>query len=240
MEIWHALSDLSNNKSPSPDDYTSEFFKKQNILKYNIKGVFQDFFEKANINANFNDSYMPYSKKTEAKLARDYRPISLTTCLYKVVARVLSKRHNKVLPHNVSKNQFAFVADHLECSHKGITKCFLKMSPRTNWLLWPTIRSLMLPWSPMSWLTIIWDPRRLEWWLSLILRKHLLQWTWIGSLWTTFWLQNVLTIPREVMGCISLASSSIVINGRPRGKIKATQGLSPFYSPWWSTALAKC
>lgn len=42
------------NKSPRPDGYTMEFFKKHwNILRLDIMRVFQDFFEKA-INTNLN------------------------------------------------------------------------------------------------------------------------------------------------------------------------------------------
>lgn len=113
-EIWHAISNLGNNKFLGPSDYTFEFFKKRwNILKDDIKRVFQDFFENAIINGNLNETYMCLiSKKIDAKKVGDNRPISPTTCLYKNSARVLSERLKKVLPHMISRNQFAFVVDY--------------------------------------------------------------------------------------------------------------------------------
>lgn len=42
----------------------------------------------------------------------NFRPISLTTCLYKTIARVLSERLKKVLPTTITENQMAFVVDH--------------------------------------------------------------------------------------------------------------------------------
>lgn len=41
----------------------------------------------------------------------DFHPISLISCMYKIIARVLSKRLKKVLPIKIVAQQFAFVAD---------------------------------------------------------------------------------------------------------------------------------
>lgn len=50
-------------------------------------------------------------KKIDAKAAVDYRPINITTCLYKVIARILLERPKKVLPLTIKENQMVYVAD---------------------------------------------------------------------------------------------------------------------------------
>lgn len=50
-------------------------------------------------------------KKVGAKTVGDYRPISLTLCLYKIIARVQSERLKKVLPRTIMEYQSAFVAN---------------------------------------------------------------------------------------------------------------------------------
>lgn len=112
-EIWIAIKALGSNKSPGPDGYTAEFFKKTwNILKADLLKVFQDFFEKGIINASVNETYICLiPKKIDTRTMGDYRPISLTTGLYKIIARVLSNRLKVVLRTTIMCYQSAFVED---------------------------------------------------------------------------------------------------------------------------------
>lgn len=107
LEVWKAVNLLGTDKSPGPDGFTLEFFKKcSNILKSDIMRVFQDFFQNGIINVGHNETYICLiSKKIDAHTVDDFRPISLTTCLYKIIARVLSKRLKKVLPLTISDYQ---------------------------------------------------------------------------------------------------------------------------------------
>ena len=49
------------------------------------------------------------SKKTSSSKIGDFRPISLVTSLYKIIAKVLSKRLREVLGDTISEAQGAFV-----------------------------------------------------------------------------------------------------------------------------------
>ena len=48
-------------------------------------------------------------------IAYDFRPISLTTSLYKIIAKTLSSRLKVVLPNIVSENQMTFVNEKELC-----------------------------------------------------------------------------------------------------------------------------
>lgn len=67
--------------------------------KDDVKSVFNVFFRSATINASLNETYIYLiQKKLGAKRVGDYKPIILTSCLYKIIARVLSERLKLVLP----------------------------------------------------------------------------------------------------------------------------------------------
>jgi len=48
-------------------------------------------------------------KKVGANDLRDFRPISLITGVYKIIAKVLAERLKKVIDKLVNKNQMAFI-----------------------------------------------------------------------------------------------------------------------------------
>ena len=57
------------------------------------------FFENGVINGNLNETYICWiSKKLDVRTVATFRPISLTTGLYKIIARVLSERLKKFSP----------------------------------------------------------------------------------------------------------------------------------------------
>lgn len=103
-EIWLAVEALGSNKSLGPDGCTTD------ILKPDIFRVFQDFFFQNDIiNSNVNETYnCLISKNIDARKVGHYRPISLTTGLYKIIARVLSNRLKKVAS-TIMDYQSAFV-----------------------------------------------------------------------------------------------------------------------------------
>nr|GFA24679.1 RNA-directed DNA polymerase, eukaryota [Tanacetum cinerariifolium] len=87
-EIKRAVWNCGDNKSPWPDGYTFEFFKKYwDLLGSDFCGAVND-----------------------AKFVNDFLPISLIGCMYKVVTKVLANRLVSVIGDHVSDSQTAFVA----------------------------------------------------------------------------------------------------------------------------------
>lgn len=71
--------------------------------------VFQDFFQISIVNNNVNDTYIVIAKKERCLKATNYRSISLTISLYKIIAKTLAERLKQTLPLSISENQLAFV-----------------------------------------------------------------------------------------------------------------------------------
>lgn len=73
--------------------------------------LFHNFFLNKVINKSFNATYIALiPKKVNCSKVSDFRPISLTTNIYKIIAKVLSKRLKSVLPSTISPQQATFVS----------------------------------------------------------------------------------------------------------------------------------
>ncbi|KAA0040038.1 LINE-1 retrotransposable element ORF2 protein [Cucumis melo var. makuwa] len=110
-EIHAALTAFSNNKSPGPDGFTMEFYKSTwSDLKEEILNIFRDFHSNCIINKAVNITNIALiAKKEKCAESADYRPISLTTSIYKLIAKVIAERLKETLPSTVAENQMAFV-----------------------------------------------------------------------------------------------------------------------------------
>ncbi|GJV31021.1 hypothetical protein Tco_1391421 [Tanacetum coccineum] len=92
-EIKKAVWDCGVDKSPGPDGFIFGFYKSR-------------------IPKGCNSSFIALIPKTpEAKMVKDFRPISLIGSLYKIIAKILANRLVVVLEDIVNEVQSAFVAD---------------------------------------------------------------------------------------------------------------------------------
>ncbi|RVW46854.1 Transposon TX1 uncharacterized 149 kDa protein [Vitis vinifera] len=72
--------------------------------------VFLEFHTNGVINQSTNATFIALvPKKSQSFKISDYRPISLVTSLYKIIAKVLSRRLRKVLHETISGSQGAFI-----------------------------------------------------------------------------------------------------------------------------------
>ncbi|RVW25092.1 Transposon TX1 uncharacterized 149 kDa protein [Vitis vinifera] len=93
-EISNAIFQLDRDKAPGPDGFTIAVFQEcWDVIKEELVRVFAEFHRSGIINQSTNASFIVLlPKKSLSKRISNFRPISLITSLYKIIAKVLSRR----------------------------------------------------------------------------------------------------------------------------------------------------
>ncbi|GKD80871.1 hypothetical protein Tco_1347710, partial [Tanacetum coccineum] len=93
-EIKKAVWDCGTNKSPGPDGFSFDFIRTfWDILKHDFVNAIREFFISSKFPPGCNSSFIALiPKKHDAKFVKDYRPISLIGCFYKIVYKILANR----------------------------------------------------------------------------------------------------------------------------------------------------
>ncbi|KAL5543390.1 hypothetical protein UlMin_007174 [Ulmus minor] len=137
-------------------------------------------------------------KKLDAQKVKDFRPISLVSGLYKILAKLLSNRLREVLEETISLAQGAFV------HNRQILDVVLVATEAVEDYRKRGERGVIFKVDfEKAYDYVNWD------FLDLVLEKK-----GFGVRWRS-WMR----------GCISLANFSIMINGKPRGRFGASRGL---------------
>ncbi|GJY59135.1 RNA-directed DNA polymerase, eukaryota [Tanacetum coccineum] len=112
-EIKRAVWACGVNKSPGPDGFTFEFFRRYwSFIDRDVIDSVQCFFSTGTFPRGCNSSFIALIPKvTDAKLVKDFRPISLIGSIYKIITKILANRLSLVVGDLVSEVQSAFVAN---------------------------------------------------------------------------------------------------------------------------------
>nr|GEX22823.1 RNA-directed DNA polymerase, eukaryota [Tanacetum cinerariifolium] len=110
-EIKRAVLDCGTNKSPETDGCIFEFFRRYwNIINQDVVNAVQRFFAYGTFPLGCNSSFVTLiPKKNDAKLVKDFHPISLIGSFYKIIAKILANRLCLVMANLISDVQSAFV-----------------------------------------------------------------------------------------------------------------------------------
>jgi hypothetical protein len=102
---------MNRDKAPSPDGFSLAFFQEcWDVIKTDLMEVFQDFHTHSKFVKSINATFLALIlKKSGAMDLKDFRPISLVSGVYKIIAKVLLNRLSKVVEKIISKPQNAFV-----------------------------------------------------------------------------------------------------------------------------------
>ena len=94
---------MDRDKAPRPDGFTIVVFQDRwDVIKEDLVRVFAEFHRSGIINQSTNASFIVLlPKKSLTKKISDFRPISLITCLYKIIAKVLSGRLRGILHETI-------------------------------------------------------------------------------------------------------------------------------------------
>ncbi|PWA37461.1 RNA-directed DNA polymerase, eukaryota, Reverse transcriptase zinc-binding domain protein [Artemisia annua] len=112
-EIKRAVWDCGTDKSPGPDGFTFGFYRRYwGILEKDVVDAVSYFFNGGSFPKGGNSSFIVLiPKMQDAKLVKDYRPISLIGSMYKIIAKILANRLAIVLGDIVNEVQSAFVTN---------------------------------------------------------------------------------------------------------------------------------
>nr|GEW65391.1 RNA-directed DNA polymerase, eukaryota [Tanacetum cinerariifolium] len=112
-EIRKAVWDRGESKSPGPDGFTFEFFRRYwHFIGPDFYAAVNCFFDKGRFPRGSNSSFIALIPKVmDAKFVTDFRPISLIGSVYKVVTKILANRLMTVIFGLISNTQSAFVAN---------------------------------------------------------------------------------------------------------------------------------
>nr|GEV88236.1 RNA-directed DNA polymerase, eukaryota [Tanacetum cinerariifolium] len=112
-EIRKAVWDCGESKSPGPDGFTFEFFRRYwHFIGPDFCAAVNCFFDKGRFPRGSNSSFIALIPKVkDAKFVTDFRPISLIGSVYKVVTKIVANRLTTVISGLISNTQSAFVVN---------------------------------------------------------------------------------------------------------------------------------
>jgi hypothetical protein len=110
-EVLEVVKGLNRDKAPGPNGFTLAFFQDcWDVIKTDLMGVFQDFYTHRKFVESINATFIALIlKKPGAVDLKDFRPISLVSSVYKIIAKKLANRLRKVVEKIISNSQNAFV-----------------------------------------------------------------------------------------------------------------------------------
>ena len=191
---------MNNNKASGPDEFPIQFYKKfWNLLKNDIMKVFSDFHRKDIINKNVTNTYIALiAKKNICKVAKDFRPINLTTSLYKIIVKTLANGLKITLPGTIAESQMAFVKE------RQITDAILMANEVADFSKSSKTKGFILK-------------------LNIEKAFDKVSWKFIDHMLEKK--NHPITLRKWINVCISNVLCFILINGKPQGRINLKRGI---------------
>jgi len=201
-EIHSAVFQMDPHKAPGSDGFGPSFFQDHwEIVKDRLVPAIKDFFNSGHLLKAVNHTLITLIPKiANPKLPGHYRPISLCTTLYKIVAKILANRMRPILQRIIHWSQSAFIPhrtihDNILITHEIMNKFKLFKGKKGYAALKLDMEKAY---------------DRIEWdFLLTCLQQLGFHDKWI----------------RWIKECISTVSYSVIINGEPTGFFKPTRGL---------------
>ena len=113
-ECTQNLFELTNNKSPGSDGFTTEFYKFfWQDIKEHVYNSFIYSFHIGKLSNNQNEAILTLLPKPNKDIRelKNWRPISLLNTDYKIITKLLANRLQMVIPNIVSEDQAGYIKD---------------------------------------------------------------------------------------------------------------------------------
>ncbi|XP_071700221.1 uncharacterized protein [Rutidosis leptorrhynchoides] len=199
-EIKQVVWDCVISKAPGPDGFNFNFIKRfWDTLEVDIVNGVMEFSHTGVFGRGCNSSFISLIPKIQDPLGfKDFQPISLIGCFYKIVATLLSNRLKRVISKVISSCQSAFIKgrqilDRILIANEVIHEC--KKNRKKMFLFKVDFERAF---------------NSIDWaFLDDILRQMNFGPTW----------------RKWINGCLKSARSSILINGSPTEEFQLEKGL---------------
>ncbi|RVW14640.1 Transposon TX1 uncharacterized 149 kDa protein [Vitis vinifera] len=197
-EIYKAIFQMDRDKAPGPDGFTIAVFQVY-VIKEDLVRVFAEFHRSGIINQSTNASFIVLlPKKSMSRRISDFRPISLITSLYKIIAKVLAGRLRGVLHETIHSTQGAFVQGRQILDAVLIANEIVDEKRRTGEEGVVFKIDFEKAYDHVSWDFL----------------DHVLEMKGFSLRWRK-WMR----------GCLSSVSYAVLVNGNAKGWVKASRGL---------------
>jgi hypothetical protein len=202
-EVDFALSQMHPLKSPGPDGFVACFYQKAwKVVRKEVCCAVLEFLNGGDFHNDINETYIALIPKIKCPThVSEFRPISLCNVLYKLIAKTLANRLKRVLGEIISPNQSAFIpgrliTDNIIIAFEALHTMDTRIKGAEGYM------ALKLDMSKAY--------DRVEWnFLETVMSR-------IGF--DNRWVQLLMT-------CVRTVTYSVLINGRPYGKICPSRGL---------------
>lgn len=110
IEVLDSLNMCNGDKAPGLDGFNMKFLQDfWHVIKSEMMDIFREFRESNKFVKSLNTAFLVLiAKKKGAKDIKDFRPISLVGCMYKLIAKVLANRLFRVLGEIIGDCQHAW------------------------------------------------------------------------------------------------------------------------------------
>lgn len=110
-EVKAAIWECDSNKAPAPDGINFFFIKKaRETIGDDIYGLVDDFYLSGLLPDGINSSFITlFPKVVGANKLKDFKPISLIGCLYKIISKLQANRLKAAMPEIIGEVQHAFI-----------------------------------------------------------------------------------------------------------------------------------
>ena len=111
-ELKDALASFADNKSPGEDGFTKEFYQTFfDLIGKDLLNSYNDSFHKGSLSISQKRGSITLIPKGDVNLTdlKNWRPITLLNVDYKLLAKVLAKRMELLLPKLIHTDQTGFI-----------------------------------------------------------------------------------------------------------------------------------